>query len=92
MNLSILITRRLPPFLLVSLYLNNTWLFDSVPTTIAHLTQLEFLDMSGSKVSGSLPTELGLLRSLRELILANNDLTGELPFGIATMTKLGTYT
>jgi len=52
------------------------------------LTDLKFLDMSRSGVSGSLPTEIGMLGQLQFLDMSSNLVTGAIPSEIGQIEQL----
>jgi len=52
------------------------------------LTQLDYFDISLSKIGGTIPLEIGNLTNLRSLILENVPLTGNLPSTITLLSKL----
>ena len=55
---------------------------------IAHLTELESLDLRVNGLSGSLSPELGYLTELKSLDLGSNRLSGSVPPELARLTEL----
>ena len=52
----------------------------AIPTELAQLTNLTFLDLGFNQLTGAIPTELAQLTNLTQLILSGNaDLSGSLP-------------
>ena len=58
-----------------------------LPTSVQRLTKLQWLDLSGNKLTELLLAEIGDLRELRGLNVSNNQLVG-LPTSIQRLTKL----
>jgi Leucine-rich repeat (LRR) protein len=74
----------------VTLQLQDTSIFNSIPSEVGLLTNLEFIDMRSASITGSLPTELGKLTRLTHLDLAANlELNPLLSSEIGLMTSLG---
>ena len=51
----------------------------TVPTELAYLTKMNYVNMRGNHFSGSLPSQLGQWTSLEQLHIADNRFTGTLP-------------
>lgn len=74
----------------------NNHITGTIPTQIAELEQLLFMDIGHSDyyeqndtfVTGTLPTELGSLSMLTALIVSRNRITGSIPTEFATMSSL----
>jgi Leucine-rich repeat (LRR) protein len=54
------------------------------------LTNLVFLDLAMTGLSGKIPDSIGQLKKLEELHLENNNMTGELPTSLSKCTSLTT--
>ena len=52
---------------------------NTVPPELAHLGELQNLDLGGNELTGLIPPELGALSRLRTLRLSENDLGGPVP-------------
>ena len=59
-----------------------------IPREIAHLTELERLDLADNRLSGDIPSELCGLTKLERLRLDNNSLAGNIPPELGGLTKL----
>ncbi len=69
--------------------LTGNGLSGEIPASIGQLTELGWLLLADSDLSGSLPEELGNLRRLHSLYLnANPDLSGPLPGSLRGLTEL----
>ena len=76
---------------LVALFLKyNYELGGALPPELGNLTNLEFIALSGTKVSGSIPVELGNLSLLQTLDLRANQLTGSIPVELGNLSQLQT--
>jgi len=60
----------------------------TLPTGLAQLTGLTFLNLSASDLNGTIPTDLSLLTELRHLELSDNDLIGTIPTELALLSHL----
>lgn len=60
-----------------------------IPTRIAYLSQLTYLNLSANQLSGELPTSLQNLTNLQVLDLSHNyNIRGAIPFGIGSLKSL----
>lgn len=59
-----------------------------IPKEIGNLTSLEYLSLTGNRLSGSLPSELCNLAELKFISLESNAFIGEIPKNIGKLTKL----
>ncbi|KAK2647533.1 hypothetical protein Ddye_015022 [Dipteronia dyeriana] len=59
-----------------------------IPSTIAALSKLNHLDLSGNNLSGIIPEELGNLKNLVSLDLSRNNIQGTIPHELTKLTKL----
>ncbi|KAL1322563.1 hypothetical protein AAHE18_14G204900 [Arachis hypogaea] len=64
------------------------YLSGAIPSSIANLTNLSYLDVAQNNLSGHIPPEIGNLNSLKYLDLAGNKLSGSIPHEIGMLTKL----
>ena len=55
---------------------------------VSALTELEFVDLQQSQITGSLPAELGALKNLEALYLRGNNLTGHIPPRLGDLANL----
>ncbi|CAB9511792.1 Leucine Rich Repeat [Seminavis robusta] len=60
----------------------------SIPSQIGRLTDLIWLDLSGTGISSTIPSELGLLTALDVLKLDSTLLSGEIPKSLALIESL----
>ena len=78
----------------ISLYLGGTFstegLVGNLPDSIGDLTELEFLDLSGNRLSGPIPSAIGKLSLLTHLSLADNEFEGPIPSEIGNLSNLTT--
>ncbi|KAJ3072493.1 hypothetical protein HDU98_003480 [Podochytrium sp. JEL0797] len=74
---------------LVRLALVNCKITGPIPTEIAHLKNLQELDLDSNALCGTIPGELAELSLLTRLVLSNNRLLcGPLPSALAMLEKL----
>ena len=59
-----------------------------IPTSLASMSHLKFLNLTGNKLSGQIPAALASLSHLEFLRLANNELSGEIPTEFGNLTSL----
>ncbi|XP_051125516.1 probable LRR receptor-like serine/threonine-protein kinase RFK1 isoform X2 [Andrographis paniculata] len=59
-----------------------------IPTHLANITSLTYMNLEGNQFSGTIPPELGTLPNLKTLILSSNQLIGELPETFSNLTNL----
>ena len=62
----------------------------SIPAEIGMLSNLRFLNLRSSNLTGNIPTTLGNLSQLQNLLLSNNQLTGSIPNELGNCTNLST--
>ena len=67
--------------------MDNTFIHGSIPTQIAQMSSLVFLDLANTSLSGYLPTEIGRM-SLTNLTLHYTRLSGTLPAQLTQLTEL----
>ncbi|CAH1413964.1 unnamed protein product [Lactuca virosa] len=63
-------------------------LSDSIPLSLANLSNLEVLYLGENKLSGFIPTRLGNLKALTNLGLSDNQLSGSIPSSLANLSNL----
>ena len=63
-------------------------LVGEIPSGIAYLTELEYLNLADNRLRGSIPPELGNLTKLEWLDLRSNRLSGNIPPELGRLTKL----
>lgn len=63
-----------------------------IPSSIAYLNSLTFLNLSNNHLSGYIPPELGNLNNLTFLGLSNNELGGTIPRELGEMNNLNSLT
>lgn len=83
-------TGRIPSIagnLLVFLASNNMFSGD-LPSNLAGLSNLQYIDLGGNVITGTIPEDLSLLTSLVLLNLSNNRLAGEIPASIGSLPVL----
>jgi Leucine-rich repeat (LRR) protein len=79
----------LSPATLERIHLNDNILTGYIPTEMASLTQLRYLDLSLNQMGGSLPSELGACSQLTGLALHwNAQLAQSLPTELGLLTSL----
>lgn len=57
----------------------------TLPHSICSLTNLECLDLSKNRLSGTIPSNIGVLSKLSTLDLSGNQLTGSIPSSVCTL-------
>uniref|UniRef100_A0A0E0JMS0 non-specific serine/threonine protein kinase n=1 Tax=Oryza punctata TaxID=4537 RepID=A0A0E0JMS0_ORYPU len=67
---------------------DNNRITGSIPSTLAKLTNLLILSLSGNQLSGMIPTQITSMNNLQELNLSNNTLSGTIPVEISGLTSL----
>ncbi|XP_058067735.1 putative leucine-rich repeat receptor-like serine/threonine-protein kinase At2g24130 [Magnolia sinica] len=70
------------------IYLQDNWIFGSIPTTIVNLSNLTVLNLSSNLLNGTIPDKIGQLQNLQWLILSNNSLIGPIPPSIGQINLL----
>lgn len=70
------------------LYLGNNRVSGSIPTGIANLRSLNYLELGGNHLTGAILEQLGNLENLREIFLPNNNFTGHIPSSLSNSTQL----
>ncbi|XP_052625702.1 MDIS1-interacting receptor like kinase 2-like [Lactuca sativa] len=60
----------------------------SIPSSLANLSNLQYLYLLAKKLSRSIPSSLGDLRSLNVLHLSDNQLSGHIPIEIGNLKSL----
>ncbi|XP_022156783.1 MDIS1-interacting receptor like kinase 2-like [Momordica charantia] len=66
----------------------NSGLQGTIPPEIAHLSKLNYLDLSCNNLTGEIPSEIGNLTNLRLLNLVENMLNGTIPSTIGQLSHL----
>ena len=61
----------------------------TIPSEIALLSRLTYLDVSYSSLTGTIPSEIGLLTRLTDLYFSDNELSGTMPSSLCSLTSLG---
>jgi Leucine-rich repeat (LRR) protein len=64
---------------LAALRITNVPIRGTIPNALFGLTQLNFLDLSGTYIHGTIATEIAMLSNLRHLVLSNRRISGSLP-------------
>ena len=72
----------------MGLDLDNNDLSGEIPSDLANLANLRWLNLVGNQVSGEVPSELGGLSNLHTLSLYDNNLTGEIPPQLGSLSNL----
>ncbi|KAI4965177.1 hypothetical protein ZWY2020_055278 [Hordeum vulgare] len=67
---------------------DNNRIKGSIPGTLANLTNLLTLSLSGNQLNGTIPAPITAMSNLQELNLANNSLSGTIPAEISGLTSL----
>ena len=84
-------------FILIDSYMGeDSILTDSIvslriPPEIGNLTNLTYLDLSSTQLTGEIPSEIENLTDLIWLRLFDNQLTGEIPSNLTNLEYLGLY-
>ncbi|KAK1371335.1 Protein kinase domain-containing protein [Heracleum sosnowskyi] len=80
---------------LLSIDLSKNSLFGTIPSNIATLSRLSYLDIASNDISGKIPSEIGpipkdigKLKSLVQLELSTNHLSGPIPKSIGNLDRL----
>ena len=60
----------------------------TIPTELGRLSNLEWVNLSGNRLTGSIPTEIAEL-PLHTLALNHNELTGTFPVELASLSNIG---
>lgn len=60
----------------------------AIPSEIGLLTQLTYLSLSLSRLTGTIPAEISSLTQLQVLSLNDNDLNGTIPWSFSALTQL----
>ncbi|XP_076930131.1 receptor-like protein EIX2 [Bidens hawaiensis] len=66
----------------------NDFQLNPIPISLSSLSNLRYLKISSSNLSGTIPVELGYLSNLLQIDLSNNFLTGEIPVSFGELTSL----
>lgn len=61
-----------------------------IPGSLASITSLRYLDLSGNNFSGNVPASFGTFRNLEEISLVDNLLDGDFPMFLTNVTTLKT--
>ncbi|XP_042504826.1 MDIS1-interacting receptor like kinase 2-like [Macadamia integrifolia] len=77
---------------LTSLNLTNNTFLGTLPSNIANLSVINYLDLSMNMLSGLVPSEICLLTSLKILYLDQNNFNGWIPNGIGRLKDLTVLT
>lgn len=72
----------------VLIFLNEKFLYGSLPDRLQNLNQLSLVDFSYSSISGTLPSWIDQWSSMTLLSLSSNDIGGPLPDTLASLTDL----
>ncbi|KAJ9182702.1 hypothetical protein P3X46_006665 [Hevea brasiliensis] len=73
---------------LVEIHLFGNSLYGTIPSYIANLSKLTFLQLDLNDISGSIPSEISSLTSLGFLALSENLITGSIPQEIGMLNSL----
>jgi Leucine-rich repeat (LRR) protein len=76
--------------LVTGIDLSSNLLSGEVPSELAHLRGLQYLNMSRNHLSGVIPKVIGNLKKLESLDLSWNKLSGPIPPSISTLMFLNT--
>uniref|UniRef100_A0ACD5YNJ5 Uncharacterized protein n=1 Tax=Avena sativa TaxID=4498 RepID=A0ACD5YNJ5_AVESA len=76
--------------LVTGIDLSSNSLSGKIPSELAHLRGLQFLNMSRNNLSGGIPRLIGNLKKLESLDLSWNKLSGPIPPSISNLTFLNT--
>ena len=68
--------------------LTGIGIYDSIPTELEFLTNLDSLILQGNALTGPIPPELGNLSNLTSLNISFNQLTGSIPSELGNLTDL----
>ncbi|XP_058184674.1 probable LRR receptor-like serine/threonine-protein kinase At1g56140 isoform X3 [Rhododendron vialii] len=73
---------------LTNLDLFRNYLTGPLSSSIANLTQMQWLSLGFNALSGDIPKELGKLTNLRSLSISTNNFSGSLPSELGNLIKL----
>ena len=59
----------------------------TLPTELALLTNVYYMDFDKNFLNGTIPTEIGLLSDLREIWFFGNGLTGTIPTEMGQLSR-----
>ncbi|MQM00426.1 hypothetical protein Taro_033157 [Colocasia esculenta] len=79
---------RRHPGRVTELVLASATLTGSIPSSIANLTFLQWLDLSDNQLRGTIPPQLGAFRRLRYLNLSRNVLSSTVPSNLSNCMQL----
>ncbi|KAK9266334.1 hypothetical protein L1049_021423 [Liquidambar formosana] len=68
--------------------INHNHFTGLIPSTIANLSKLNFLDLSHNVFYGNIPLEIGQLTELQYLSVSNNSLNGTIPYQLSNLQKV----
>ncbi|KAK4285043.1 hypothetical protein QN277_001789 [Acacia crassicarpa] len=74
--------------LVTSIDLSHNKLSGEIPSEIASLKGLNFLNLSNNLLSGKIPQNIGNMESLQTMDLSKNQLCGEIPLSISNLNFL----
>jgi hypothetical protein len=73
---------------IIKINLTKNHLHGFIPTSIQHLSKIQYLDLSENNLSSSISSQIGNLTHLTHLSLASNKLTSSIPTSIQYLSKL----
>lgn len=77
------------PTSLLQLHLEENLIYGTIPSHIANLFNLTFLNLSSNLINGSVPPSLCKMGRLERIYLSNNSLYGEIPSALGDIQHLG---
>ncbi|KAL5568802.1 hypothetical protein UlMin_025377 [Ulmus minor] len=73
---------------LQSLYLEENYIYGSIPSSLENLINLNTLTMGKNLLKGDIPEHLGKLGKLQLLALGGNRISGKIPSSLGNLTQL----